>query len=102
MVLETKRISIKFTKAKTKNCLSLRHNGENISFFVFLKNAYKVKSKHNNNYPSQFCLESILNKFEALELEDVSFKGTVYDFLVDYNIIVKSGTLNIHAFNIHI
>ena len=37
----------------------------------------------NVNFGTQFCLESIPEAFDAVESEEVSFKGNVYDFSVD-------------------
>ena len=50
------------------------------------------------NFPSQFCLGSIPNKFDSDDLNEVSFKEYVYYFSVDCNSIDKSNTLNIHKY----
>ena len=47
-------------------------------------------------FPTQFCLESMSYKFDAVDRE-VSLKGNVNDFSVDYNAIYKLDTLNIHS-----
>ena len=44
-----------------------------------------------------FCPRSVSNRFGATESRKVFFKGNVYDFLLDYNAINKSGILNIHS-----
>ena len=36
------------------------------------------------------------HKFVRVDIEEVSFKGSGYDFSVDYNAIDKSNILNIH------
>ena len=46
----------------------------------------------------QFCLGSISNGFSATESREVFLNGNVYDFLVNYNSIDKSDTLNIHKY----
>ena len=46
-------------------------------------------------FPTQLCLGSISETFDYVESKWVSFKGTVYDFSVDYKAIVKCETLNI-------
>ena len=57
----------------------------------------KFKANNKNvNFPSQFCLGSISNKFDHVDAEEVSLKGNVYDLSVDYNTIDKSDILNIH------
>ena len=52
----------------------------------------------NVNFPTQVCLESVSNKFNYFELEEVSFKRNIYDFSVDYDAIDKSDTLSIHKY----
>ena len=61
------------------------------------KKSFKFKTENNNvNFPTKVCLGNIYNGFGATEFREVSLKGNVYDFLVDYNAINKSGILNIH------
>ena len=44
------------------------------------------------------CLESISEKFGYAEPQEVSFKGSVYDSLIDYDAIDKSKTFNMHKY----
>ena len=39
----------------------------------------------NVNFPTQYCLRSICNRFCATESKEVSVNGNMYDFSVDYN-----------------
>ena len=48
------------------------------------------------DFPTQCCWGSISNKFDSNDIKDVTFKGNIYDFLVDYNAIDKSDILSIH------
>ena len=94
-----KRFSINFSKAKIKFCLRLHYNGDNSYLFVNGKEIFKFKADNGNvNFPTQFCLGSISNRFGATEYREVSLKGNVYSFSVDYNAIVKSGILNIQKY----
>ena len=43
-------------------------------------------------------MSTISNGFGATESRELSLKGNVYDFSVDYNAIDKSGILNIHKY----
>ena len=43
---------------------------------------------------TQLCLGSISNEFSATESREVSLKGIVHDFSVDYDSIDKSDILN--------
>ena len=44
----------------------------------------------NVNFPNQFCLGTISNKFSYVVAEGVSLKRNVYNFSVDYEAIDKS------------
>ena len=64
--------------------------------FVNRKKICKFKANdENTNFPCQFCLESIYDKFEYVQSEEVSLKGNVYEFSVDYDVIDKFDVLNI-------
>ena len=96
-----KLFNINFRKAKTKFCLSFHYNDENCYLFVNGKEINKSKASNKNvNFPSQYCLGSISNKFESEEVksEDVSFIGNLYDFSVDYDVIDKCNISNIHKY----
>ena len=67
--------------------------------FVNVKEIYKCLSKVINlDFPTQFCLGSISNKFDSNDIKEVTFKGSIYDFSVDYNVTDKSDILNIHKY----
>ena len=78
--------------------MSLHYNSVNSYLIVNGKETYKFKASNKNNFTSQFCLRSISNKFDRVDTEEVSFKGNVYDFSVDYDAINKSNILNIHKY----
>ena len=63
-----KKFSINFSKANTKFCLSLHCNADNKYLFVNGKVIFKFKADSKNvNFPTQFCLRSIVNRFSATE-----------------------------------
>ena len=79
--------------------MSLHYNSGKSYLFVYGKEIYKFKaSNKNDNFQSQFCLGSISNKFDYVDSKEVSFKGNVYDFSVDYDVIDKSNILNTHKY----
>ena len=89
---------INFSKSKTKFFLSFDYNGENNIFFV---NGKKSKFQAINKkfyFLSQFCFQSVFNKFDYVESKEVSLKGNVYDFSVHYDVIVESYILNIFKY----
>ena len=55
-------------------------------------------SNKNNNFPSQFCLRSISNKFDCSDANEVFLKVNVHDFSVDYGAINKSSILDINKY----
>ena len=80
--------------------LEFVYNGDNSYLFVNGKKIYKFKANNKNvNFPSQFCVGSMSNKFDYAKSGEVSLKENVYDFSVDYNVIDKSNTLNIHKYS---
>ena len=67
--------------------------------FVSKKEIYNFKADNGGvNFSTQFCLESISNKFTHVEPEDSSFKRNAYDFSVDYDAIDKSDISNIYKY----
>ena len=94
-----KMFSINFSIAIIKVCLSLHYNGDNRYLFFIGKEIFKFKAKNGNaNFSTQFCLGCISNGFGATESREVSLKGNVLDFSVDYNAIDKSDMLHIHKY----
>ena len=70
-----KKIDLNFIKAKTKFWLSLHYNGDNSYLFVDGKEICKFKANNGSaNFPFQFCLGSISDKFSYTEAEEVIFK----------------------------
>ena len=57
-----KKLSINFSKANTKFCLSLHYNGDNSYLFVNGKETYKFKVENKNvDFRTQFCPGNISN-----------------------------------------
>ena len=87
-----------FSKANTKFCLSLHYDGDSY-FFVNGKEICKFEvSNKNINFPTQFRLGTLSNKFGAINSREVSLKGNKYNFTVDYNFIDISDILNIYKY----
>ena len=77
---ETK-VSIHFSKAKTTFYLRLHCDGDNSYLFINGKEIFLFKSDNKNvNFPAQFCLGSISNKFGAIGSREISLKENVYTF----------------------
>ena len=98
-----KKISINFSKADKKICLSLLYNVDN-SYLFFNEKTILITFKAENkrvNFPIQFCVESISNGFSATESREVSLNENVYDFSIEDNSINKSDILNFHKYVIN-
>ena len=94
-----KKFSINFSKAKTQFCVSLHYNSDNSYLLVNGKEIYKFKASNKNvNLLFQFCLGNISNEIDYVNSEEVSLKGNIYDFSVDFNAIHKYYILNIHKY----
>ena len=64
--------------------MNLHYNADNSYLFLNVKKIYKFKAKDKNvNFPTQFSLGSISNRFGAHESRQVSLNRNVYDFSVD-------------------
>ena len=75
------KFSINFTNANTKFRLSLHGIHYNNYLFVNGKEIFKFKADNKNvNFPTQFCLGNISNKFGQIDSTEVSLKGNVSDF----------------------
>ena len=67
--------------------------------FVNGNEIFKFKADNKNvKFPTQFCLGSISNRFNAHESREVSLNGNVYNFSVDHNSVDKYNMLNIHKY----
>ena len=78
------------------NGLSFHYNSDNSYLFVNGKEIYKFKaSNKREDFLPQFCQGSISNKLDYVHSEEVSLKGNVYPFSVDYSSVHKSDILNI-------
>ena len=61
------------------------------------KEIYKFKVNNKNvNFPTQFYLGTICNKFGHTDSRVVSLKGNVFHFSVNYNTTDNPDILNIH------
>ena len=60
---------------------------------------FKFQANNKNvTLPTQFCQGSISNEFSAHDPTEVSLKGNVYDFSIDYNSIDISDKLKINKY----
>ena len=75
--------------------LSFHYNSDNSYLFVNGKEIYKFKaSNKREDFSPQFCQGIISNTLDYVHSEEVSLKGNVYAFSVDYSSVHKSDKLN--------
>ena len=87
-----KLYSINFTKENTKFCLSLHYNGANSYLFVNGTEIIKFKAKDSEIVAYPLCLGNISKDFSVDNMKKTGLKGYVYDFTVNYNVIVVAVT----------
>ena len=59
----------------------MHYIGDNTHLLVG-KKIHKFKAT-NKNYPSEYCLRSISEKFDTIDFKEVFSKGNIYDFSVN-------------------
>ena len=78
--------------------LSLHYSWDNGYLFVNGKEIYNFKANNGKiNFPTQFCL-GISNGCGSVDSREVSLKGNVHDFTVDFNAINTSDIINMHKY----
>ena len=74
-----KKISINFSKAKTKFCLSLHYNSDDSYLSLNKTEIFRFKANDNIRWYN-LCLGLILRK-----QSEIFLNGCVYDFSVDHS-----------------
>ena len=87
-LVQQKEISINFSKANTKFCLSLHYNGNDSYLYVNKTEIYKFKGKDNISWYN-FCLGNVSQDFTKDEQSEIALIGAVYDLSVDHSSIKK-------------
>ena len=96
-LVQQKKISTNFSKAKTKFCLSLHYNGDESYLYVNETEICKFKA-HDNISWYNFCIAKVSKDFTKDEQSEIFLNGAVYDFSVDHNSIKKEDNVNIHQY----
>ena len=69
------KFGINFSKAKTKFCLSIHYNGDNVYLFVNGKVIYKFKANNKTStLTSQFCSGSISKKLIKMDQRSILWR----------------------------
>ena len=92
-----KKLSINFSKANKKYCLSLHYNSDESYLYVNTTGICKFKTKDNIRWYN-FYLGSVSKDFTKGEQSEISLNCTVYDFSADHCWIRKEDTFNIHQY----
>ena len=79
--------------------MSLHHNHDKVICLLMENKSIGLKLIIKmSSAATQFCLGSISNDFDAVDIREVHLKRNVYDFSVDYYAFDKSDILNIHKY----
>ena len=93
-----KMYSINFSAIGRKFCLSLHYNGANSYLFVNCIEMIKFKTKDSELDSNILCFENSSKDFSVNEMKKPGLYGTVYEFSVDYGVILVDNILNIHKY----
>ena len=96
-----KMYSINFTVTKVKFCdksESLHYNGANGYLFVNGSEIYKFKAKDSEIVSTPLCLGNISKDWSTDNMKKTGFRGYVYDFSVDSDVIDADDIRDIHNY----
>ena len=93
-----KMYSINFTVTNKKFCLSLHYNGANSYLFVNGTEIYKFKAKDSEIVATPLCLGNISKDWSTDNMKKTGFRGYVYDFSVDSDVIDADDIRDIHNY----
>ena len=87
---QEKMYSKNFTQPGIKFVLSSQFNGDNSYLFVNGKQELKFKGKTENLVKEKLCIGTLSDKCSTSESEKTGLYGNIYDFVVNYKLIVGS------------
>ena len=76
-----------------KFVLSLHYNGDDSYLFVNGRQELKFKAKTDQLVKEKLCIGNLSDQWTASESEKTGLYGNIYDFLVDYQAIVRVGPI---------
>ena len=77
-----------FTDPGKKFVLSLHYNGSNSYLFVNGRQELKFKCKTDQLVREKLCIGNLSDKWTTSESEKTGLYGNIYDFVVDYEVII--------------
>ena len=77
-----------FTDPGKKFVLSLHYNGNNSYLFVDGRQELKFKCKTDQLVKEKLCIVNLSDQWTTSELEEPGLYGKIYDFVVDYEVII--------------
>ena len=81
------------TQPSKKFVLSLHYNDDDSYLFVNGKQELKFKCKTENLVKEKLCIGNLSDQWTASESEKTALHGNIYDFVVDYEVIVGVGPI---------
>ena len=77
-----------FTQASKTFILSLHYNGDDSYLFVNGKQELKFKTKTSHLVKEKLCIGNLSDKWSTSESEKTGLYRNIYDFEVDYEVII--------------
>ena len=88
------KFSVNFTQSGKRFVWSLHYNGSKSFLFVNATKMYQFKGKYSEIKDCTLCLCNVLKDFRINNMKKIGLKGTLKEFLVDYNAINTNVILN--------
>ena len=82
-----------FTDPGHKFVLSLHYNDNNSYLFVNGRQELKFKAKTDQSVKKKLCIGNLSDQWTTSESEKIGLYGKIYDFVVDYEPIIKVDTI---------
>ena len=93
-----KMYSVNVTVTRKKFCLSLHYIEAKSYLFVNSTEIIKFKAKDSEIVGTPLCIGNITKEFSEDNRKKIGLNGYIYDFNVDYDVIVVADILDIHKY----
>ena len=97
LLSQKKKLTINFSKSRTKFCLSLHYNVDYLVIYLSIERICNFKGLYNLT-PCYFCLESLSKDFTKSDMREIGLNGAVYDFSIEYGVLLTKDILNVYDY----
>ena len=78
--------------------LSLHYNGDYSYLFVNGRQELKFKTKTDQLVKEKLCIANLSDQWTTTESEKTGLYGNIYDFVVDYEILLDKTIYDMHRY----